>query len=367
MSYFYKTIFTYKKKFISFFFLLLISIIMNYYFQNNKKRIKDFPYYKYNQVISFYPKAKNFKLNYNKKCGEIFKYKPNNKKDLVILAYEFQNRNFRHNLFIEIAIGKVLDSYKNSIPNAYFICFVPKKSINTKIVKEIKKYNIEIIEISNSKEHITNRRFIETYKYLKEKKNNFERVLHIDIDDIYIFGDIFATIGENDLYVNYNCNIESTKLERCRRFFKSANKKWFKKNINKYNSNEREIKNFKSKKPLTIIAGVFVGGIKNFYKFIELYSQKLIQFNNKNQMRNFGYDQILFNYLYYNDYFKQINLKVIGCEQRMCFRPRNLLFNNKTTKIFYENSGCSPILIHKGYPNSWISLESKYLKKFNSL
>jgi hypothetical protein len=84
-------------------------------------------------------------------------------------------------------------------------------------------------------------------------------------------------------------------------------------------------------------------------------------------MKNFGYDQILFNYLYYNEYFKQINLKVIGCEQRMCFRPRNLLFNNKTTKIFYENSGCSPILIHKGYPNSWISLESKYLKKFNSL
>jgi hypothetical protein len=143
---------------------------MNYYFQKNSKKIKDFSYYKYNQVISFYPKAKNFKLNYNNKCGEIFKYKPNNKKDLVILAYEFQNRDFRHNLFIEIAIGKVLDSYKNSIPNAYFICFVPKKSINTKIVKEIKKYNIEIIEISNSNEHITNRRFIETYKYLKEKK-----------------------------------------------------------------------------------------------------------------------------------------------------------------------------------------------------
>ena len=359
MSYFFNIIYIYKKIFIKIFFLLLISIIIKYYIENKKGKIKDFACYKYNQVNSFYPKAKNFKLNYNKKCGKIFKYKSNNKKDLVILAYEFQNRNFKHNLFIEIAIENVLDSFKNSIPNAYFICFVPQKSINNKIIEKIKKFNIEIIEISNSNEHITNRRFIETYKYLKEKKNDFERVLHIDLNDIYIFGDIFSTIGEDDLYVNYNCNIESKKLEYCRHFFKSINKKWFKKNINKYNSNKREIKNFKRKKPHTIIAGVFIGGIKNFYKFIEIYSQKLIQFNNKNQMKNFGYDQILFNYLYYNGYFQQSNLKVIGCEQRMCFRPRNLLFNNKTTKIIYENSGCSPILIHKGYPNSWISLKSK--------
>lgn len=341
--------------------------MIKYHLKNKIDKKEDLLYYKYNQVKSVYPKAKNFKLNFKKKCGEIFKYKSNNEKDLVILAYEFLNKNFKHNLFIEIAIEKVLDSYKNSIPNAHFICFIPKKSINSKIVEIIKKFNIEIIEIPNSNEHITNRRFIEAYKYLKEKKNNYERVLHIDIDDIYIFGDIFATIGQNDLYVNYNCNIESEKLEYCRHFFKSVNRKWFNINMNKYNSNQREIKNFKRKKPLTIIAGVFIGGIKNFYKFIELYSQKLLQFNNKNQMRNFGYDQILFNYLYYNGYFNQFNIKVIGCEQRMCFRPLNLLFNNKTTKIIYEKSGCSPILIHKGYPNSWISKENQYLKKFNSL
>jgi hypothetical protein len=268
---------------------------------------------------------------------------------------------------MEIAIEKVLDSYKNSIPRAHLICFIPEKSMNNKIVKILKRFNVEIIIISNSNEHITNRRFIETYNYLKKNKNHYERVLHIDIDDIYIFGDIFATIGENDLFVNYNCNIESKKLELCRHFFKSVNKKWFKKNMNKYNSKKKEVKKFKQKKPITIIAGVFIGGMKNFYNFIELYSNKLLEFNNKNQKKNFGYDQILFNYLYYNGYFEKFNFKVIGCEQRMCFRPRNLLFNNLTNKIIYEKSGCSPILIHKGYPNSWISLESKYLRKFNSL
>ena len=103
--------------------------------------------------------------------------------------------------------------------------------------------------------------------------------------------------------------------------------------------------------PTTINVGVFIGGIKHVFKFLELFSHKLIQFNNKNQMKNFGYDQVLFNYLFYLGYFHKCNIKAIGCEQRMCFRPENLLFNKKGTKFFYENSGCSPILIHKYYIN----------------
>ena len=71
-------------------------------------------------------------------------------------------------------------------------------------------------------------------------------------------------------------------------------------------------------------------------------------------MVNFGYDQVVFNYLFYLGYLDKCNIKAVGCEQRMCFRPQNLLFNKKSTKFIYENSGCSPILIHKFYPNSWI-------------
>ena len=326
----------------------------------------DIPLFKYNEVNSFYPDAKNFKLNYKKNCGQIFKYKANNKKDLVILAYQFYNKSIFHNLFMEHSLEKVLNSLKVSIPKAHIICFVPELTMNNQNVKILIKYGIEIIKISNSNEHITNRRFIETYKYLKRNKNIYERVLHIDIDDIYIFGDIFATIGENDLYVNYNCNTESKSLKNCKKFFNSCNKKWFEKNMNENNTNKTEIEIFKNKNPITLIAGVFIGGINNFFNFIELYTQKLIQFNNNNQMNNFGYDQILFNFLFYLGYFEKFNLTPLGCEQRMCFRPDNILFNNKTTKIIYEKSGCSPILIHKCYPNSWISLENEYLKTFNS-
>lgn len=255
---------------------------------------------------------------------------------------------------MEMSIEKVMNSFQYSIPLAHFICFVPEKSKNSIIVSKLKKFNIEIIIISNTNEHITNRRFIESYKYLKEKKNLYERVLHIDIDDIFIFGDIFATIGKNDLYVNYNCNNESGGLINCKKFFNSINKKWFNENMNENNTNKKEVYKFRKMEPITIIAGVIIGGINKFYEFIKILSYKLIEFNNKNQMKNFGYDQIIFNYLFYLGYLDKCNFKIIGCDQRMCFRPQNLLFNKKTTKILYENSGCSPILIHKYYPDSWI-------------
>ena len=316
---------------------------------------KDIPQYKYYEVNSSYPGAKNFKLNFNKKkCGKILRYKPNNEKDLVILAYEFQNKSLGHNLYMEISIEKILNSFQNSIPLAHIICFVPLKSMKSKIVSILKKFAIEIITIPNSNEIIANRRFIESYKFLKKKNKIYERVLLIDLKDIFVFGDIFATIGQNDLFVDCNCNKESQNLENCTKFFNSINKEWFRQNMNEYNTNRNEINKFIKINPITICVGVFIGGIKNFFKFIELFSHKLIQFNNKNQMKNFGYEQVVFNYLFYLGYFDEFNLKAIGCEQRMCFRPQNLLFNKKTTKFLYENSGCSPILIHKMYPNSWI-------------
>jgi hypothetical protein len=268
---------------------------------------------------------------------------------------------------MEISIEKNINSIQNSIPFAHLICFVPIKSLKSKIVLKLIQFDIEIIKISNSNEAIVNRRFIESYNYLKKNKKFYKRILFIDLKDVFIFGDIFATIGHNDFFVNYNCNKESKHLENCTKFFKSINKKWFKQNMNKFNTKKKEINKFLKINPTTINAGVFIGVTKYVFKFLKLFSHKLIQFNNKNQMKNFGYDQILFNYLFYLGYFDKFNLRAIGCEQRMCFRPNNLLFNKKTTKFFYEDSKCSPILIHKYFPNSWINKSKKKFKKLNFL
>jgi hypothetical protein len=327
---------------------ILIIILTSLFLKNEFLKIEK-PQFK-----SFYPVGYNFKLNfYKKKCGKIFNYKRNNEKDLVILAYEFQNKSLEHNLFMEMSIKKILKSIKISIPLAHLICFVPIKSLKSKIVSRLIQFGIEIIKIPNSNEKIVNRRFIESYNYLKKKKI-YERILLMDLKDVFIFDDIFATIGPNDFFVNYNCNKESKNLENCNKFFNSINKKWLHQNMNGNNTNIKEVNKFLKINPTTLVAGVFIGGIKYVFKFLELFSHKLIQFNNKNQMQNFGYDQVLFNYLFYLGYFDKFHLKAIGCEQRMCFLPQNLLFNKIKNEVFYEYSGCPPILIHKFYPNSWI-------------
>jgi len=350
--------------------ILLIFILYYLFVKYDIFKIEnkeDIPQFKYNEVKSFYPGSNNFKLNFDKKkCGKILKYKKNNEKDLVIFAYEYQNKSLNHNIFMEISIEKILNSIKSSIPFAHIICFVPIQSLKSKIVSRLIQFGIEIIKISNSNENIVNRRFIESYKYLK-KNRFYERILLLDLKDVFIFSDIFATIGHNDFFVNYICHKESKNLENCSLFFNSINKKWFQQNMNEYNTNKKEVSKFLKLNPITINAGVFIGGIKYIYQFLKLFSHKLIEFNDKTQMKNFGYDQILFNYLFYLGYFDKFNIKAIGCEQRMCFRPKNLLFNKKTTKFFYEYSGCSPILIHKNYPNSWIIKSKKYFKALNIL
>ena len=75
-----------------------------------------------------------------------------------------------------------------------------------------------------------------------KKKHIYERVLHIYIDDIYIFGDIFAIIGENDLYVKYNCN-KNIKVYKHKKFFKSLKTmvwKKMKKNMYENNTNKKK-------------------------------------------------------------------------------------------------------------------------------
>lgn len=79
---------------------------------------------------------------------------------------------------MEILIEKILNSFQNSIPLAHIICFVPLKSIKSKIVSILKKFSIEIITIPNSNGIIANRRFIESFKFLK-KKNIFMKEFYL--------------------------------------------------------------------------------------------------------------------------------------------------------------------------------------------
>ena len=114
-------------KFLIFFFSLISSFIVYFYYFKFKHYQK--PKYLYYQVNADFPNVKLFKPNFKGKCGKYFKYKSNNKRDLVIFAYDFLKKKNKWDniLFMEYAVRNVLESFNYSIPNAHIICFVTKK------------------------------------------------------------------------------------------------------------------------------------------------------------------------------------------------------------------------------------------------
>lgn len=289
----------------------------------------------------------------------------------MIFAYDFFNKTnckWDHLLFMEYGIKNVLESFKYSIPNAHIICFVTKKSKEKKVVSILKEFNVEIIDIKDSSAHIVNRRFLESYTYLSKNKDKYDRVLFIDMDDVYMFGDIFATIKKDDFYLNKLHYYHNVPNKECVNFMNTSWKISYTKNLKKeknlliYDEFEKNVK-------CILAAGHFIGGIEKSLKFLEIFSHALIEYAfNKTtiQMQNFGYDMLMLNFLYYTKKFEKLEIKVIGCEQIFCTRPKNLYFNKDATRLEFETDHCSPILIHKNYPNSWISRKNKKLKNFSS-
>ena len=57
--------------------------------------------------------------------------------------------------------------------------------------------------------------------------------------------------------------------------------------------------------------------------------------------------------MYYGNEFKHVSIVIDKCTQRYCFiQSHSLKTNKKTTTLQYED-GCSPVMIHKGYPQGW--------------
>ena len=72
-----------------------------------------------------YPKLDEIKLNYSGKCGEIFKYKQNNKRDLVFFSYKYT----KYYLQRSYLIYNVIDSFKEKYTKRKNSLFCPRRFI----------------------------------------------------------------------------------------------------------------------------------------------------------------------------------------------------------------------------------------------
>lgn len=319
------------------FYLIMIYLII--YILKRIKIIYKINLKHFKKSILKFPLLNEIKLNYSDKCGEIFKHKKNNKRDLVMFAYNkfYSSRS--------LLIYNVLLSIKKNIPNAKIICFVKDNSKINFIIRILRKNNVLIIKRKDYlKMKLVSSRFLFEYEYLKKNINFYDRVIHADLTDIIFFSDIFKTLKPNELILNKECGSNSFLGEKGNLILKDhSNRKWF---ISNFGNNKTLLNFFKKINPVVINAGLIMGDSKEYMKFLDIM---INNFNYKKAL-NYGYDQMLINVLYYTGKLNKINIKFDVCTQRSCLLPK-LIFN-KENKMLYFKSGCSPVLIHKSFPSN---------------
>ena len=301
----------------------------------------------FNQTTGYYPNITNMFLNFSGKCSKIFKYPKNSNRDLVIFSFQYiPSRKYKN---INKMIHKIVDSFKFSIPNAKIITLIPKSSENCSTIQVFKNYNIEVISYEQYEDyHIVTSRFFMALDYLKKNIKKYDRILLSDLNDVFLFNDIFATFSKDDLILNKECHDYNNKTSKTCHFLLEckSTKRWF---LQSFKDDKKLIENFMKLRPENLNAGVILGGIEKMIKFLEIFTKDM----DKTKINNFGYDQSLLNKYYYLHYFDSIPLNISECSQRMCYKSNSIVSNKNATRVVYKEDLCSPVLLHKNYPSSW--------------
>jgi hypothetical protein len=325
-------VFCYSMLYVIFFF----APAQKYY--KNKKLVSNF------FSMGLYPRHENLILNYSGKCGEIFKYKKNSNRDLIIFSYHYIIRYKYRN--IKNLVINSLDSVIKSMPNAKIICFVSENSLKSKIVKILRRLNVEVIVFDEFKDiHIVTSRFFLSLKYLKQNKDKFDRVILSDLNDVFMLNDIFSTFNESQILINKECsNYDNTICN----YFNSTNiVKWL--NASYYDNKDLFNYIYNLKKPI-LNAGVIMGGIEKIISFLTILTSNF----DLKKAKRFGYDEIILNQLfYYDNKFKDLDFIIEGCGQKICFRSKSIVYDFDSKIVQFKENQCSPVIIHKNFPNFW--------------
>lgn len=294
-----------------------------------------------------YPGFDNFQLNYENECSKFFRYSRNSKNDIVIFAYTYRPEKQFLNVF-----DNIIDSFRHSVPEATIASVIPKKDLYSEGASILRKYGIKLIPFEGYENyHIVTSRYIAIYDFLTNNTNQYKKVFLSDIDDVYMFSDIFSTFNEDEIIINKQCH--KFESEDCHLLF-PIDERWFNRSFIQNNNNTIKdlelIKNISKNEinPHVINGGIIFGGIQKVIKFLKIFNEYV----NPSKAIDFGYDQVLITLLVNKKKFDSIGLKLEHCTQRICFWL-NVRYNMNTTKIIYRQNLCSPIVLHKSIPINW--------------
>ncbi|EDR22522.1 hypothetical protein EDI_157710 [Entamoeba dispar SAW760] len=277
-------------------------------------------------------------FNYDEECGKPFKYKPNNKRDLLIYGGYFPDK--QKWLKQREVIINTLSINQNGIPNATKILLLCGEAPEANFTSLMNSKGVEVVPVkSDLLYNGAVLRFIVIQKYLEENKEKYDRVFVADLRDVFFFADGFATFSDRQLYLSYECTRNNRGILRCFTLDIRVNKRWMSDSVGK---DVAEL--YAANKTRIINSGTIFGGTEKVLQLLQIYTS---QFDYQ-RVHIWGYDQSLLNHMYFAGYFNSLNVTMATCDQMFCFDMRNGCYYNKKEKsLFVRGTKCSPIIRHK--------------------
>ncbi|ELP87808.1 hypothetical protein EIN_273250 [Entamoeba invadens IP1] len=270
-------------------------------------------------------------------CNKVFKYKPNNRRDLWLTAVGFRDELYWQNIKKDTRLAFGLS--QSSIPSADRVSLLLEGLQFDEFYSAAKQYGVrvEVVKFTKDGQDAT-RRFLAYLDFLKKNKGKYDRVLISDQRDVFIFADFFSTFSQDDLIFAAECEYGGVN---CIRFDEINN---FKAIEQAYGVDEAN--RFKNNRSILINVGTVFGGVDR----VEKYLERMVSNIDEKEWGRWYYDQALHNHVFYTYYYnnKLENITVETCTQRFCFREKNTIVYNKVRKTLKtKNTGCSPVLRHK--------------------
>ncbi|KAL7716624.1 Uncharacterized protein QTN25_005919 [Entamoeba marina] len=276
---------------------------------------------------------------YDGVCSSLFTHNKSSSRDLIMFSHSHGDSWDQQKYEIE----QTLTLLRTTLPTVTVV-IITINELPTEFREMMNKFNVTIISapIEYNEWNCVNARIPLSYMYLSEHPKDYDRVIWSDLRDVYYFSDIFRTFGKDDLYWLTEC----TGIE-CYTFYnRYPHFSWTLQFFGKLN-----LKQYIESDAIGINGGLGMGGYHKMLKVLEIWNDNF-DFSYKN---SWGYDQTLLNKLYYDGLFDSVGLSLEKCTQRMCFKPSQLFINFVDDIAVYQY-GCSPIVLHKGLPGHWRSL-----------
>lgn len=277
-------------------------------------------------------------FNYAGKCGEIFKYEPNNEQDLILYYMSFSSEEDW--LRIRDDTLKILEMSYAVMKNCKRILLMSSDEPNESFVNEIQQYGIEIIKPDFSFPYgssVVRRLFAEKI-FLQLNHEKFKRIIIADFRDIIFFNDAFATFNETDLVVTMQCRALHSP-ESCDTLAEEWNYLWMQR------AHGIEIANQMKELNGTVInGGLFLGGIDKIIELLTIQTENL----DPDKYYDWGVDQATLNYIHMTGKLDHLNISKDYCSQRVCYSEQwTGRYNRNRKSVISTPTGCSPVVRHK--------------------